>query len=261
MTDSVSVGGVRLACRVDGEANARAILLIHSLGTNMGSWDGQADALGVKFRVARYDARGHGQSEDPLVPVTIEQLGLDALAVLDNYGMERAHVCGLSMGGMTALWLAACHPERVGRAVFANTAARIGTVESWSARIEAVRVGGMAAVREPVLARFLSAGFRTRRPEVAAELGDMLEATSPVGYVAACEALRDADLRGIVGRIRVPSLIIAGALDPSTPPSQAEELHAAIQGSELVVLPDAAHLSNVEQPALFNRYLWAFLAD
>jgi 3-oxoadipate enol-lactonase len=189
---------------------------------------------------------------------TIERLGRDLLALLDYLGIARAHVCGLSLGGMTALWLAAHHPERVGRAVFANTAARIGTAATWDARIAAVRGGGMAAVRDAVVARFFSEGFRARRPDVARAFGDMLEATRPDGYVAACAALRDADLRAVVPAIRAPALIVAGALDEATPPAQSEELHTAIGGSEMVAL-DAAHLSNVEQPEAFSARLLLFL--
>jgi 3-oxoadipate enol-lactonase len=182
------------------------------------------------------------------------------LAVLDAYGLERAHICGLSLGGLTALWLAAIHSERVDRAVFANTAARIGSAETWNARIEAVRAGGMAAVRDAVVSRFLSPGFQVRDPGKTRRFGDMLEATDPNGYIAACAALASADLRPIVPHIIAPSLIIAGALDEATPPAQATELHRAIPGSELAMLEVAAHLSSVEQPGAFNALLQRFLA-
>jgi 3-oxoadipate enol-lactonase len=157
------------------------------------------------------------------------------------------------------LWLAATHPERVSRAVFANTAARIGSVELWTERIAEVRKGGVSAVREAAVERFLSEGFRVREPKLTKLLIDMLETARPSGYIAACEALRDGDLREIVPSIRVPSLIIAGELDESTPPMYSEELHAAIAGSELIVLPHTAHLSNFEQPKLFSAALLAFL--
>ncbi len=169
-------------------------------------------------------------------------------------------MCGLSLGGVTALWLAIYQPERVQRAVLANTAARIGTVESWDARIEAVRGGGMQAIQEVVIARFLSAGFRAAQPTASQRIADMLLATQPEGYIAACAALREADLRAEIGRIRVPSLIIGGDQDESTPPAQAEELHRAIPGSQQVIFPGVAHLSNIEQPALFSAQLLRFLA-
>ena len=251
--------GVRLAYRVDGEANAPPLLFVNSLGTDLRMWEPQAVCFSRRFRVIRYDTRGHGRSDAPPGPYTIERLGGDILALLDSLSVERAHVCGLSLGGLTALWLAAHHPGRLRSAILANTAARIGTVEGWSARIEAVRAGGMPAVRETVLERFFSAAFRRAHPEVVDAIGDTLVATDPLGYIAACSALRDTDLRAEVSAVRVPSLVVAGALDESTPPSQAEELHTAIPGSKLVVLPEAAHLSNLEQPEAFNQAIFDWL--
>ena len=251
--------GVRLACREDGGEHLPALVFSNSLGTAMRVWDPQVEALRIHFRIIRYDIRGHGQSSVPTRPATIEWLGEDLLAVLDAYGLERAHICGLSLGGLTALWLAATHPERVSRAVFANTAARIGSEEMWNARIEAVQAGGMAAIRDAVVLRFLSPGFQAREPERTRHFGDMLEATDPRGYIAACAALATADLGPIVPNITAPSLVIAGALDEATPPSQAAELHRAVPGSEMAVL-DAAHLSSLEQPGAFNALLVQFLA-
>lgn len=255
----IASNGVRLAYRVDGPDDAPTIVMVNSLGTNLRMWDLQVAHFSRTLRVVRYDCRGHGGSDVPAEPYTIEQLGLDLLALLDTLQIERAHVCGLSLGGMIALWFAARYPDRLARAVFANTAARIGTEEIWNARIEAVRTGGMGAVRDVVLARFLSEGFRQRHPEVVRQIGEMVEATNPVGYMGACAALRDADLREILAAIRAPSLIIAGTLDEATPPSQSRELHTAITGSELVVLREAAHLSNVEQPEEFSKAVLAFL--
>lgn len=253
-----SVEGLRIACRDEGERNARAVIFSNSIGTDMRLWDGQAAAMASRFRVIRYDTRGHGQSGVPGEPVTIDQLGRDLLAVLDHFEVEKAHVCGLSLGGMTGMWVAAMHPGRVERMVLANTAARIGSVESWTARMEAVQEGGMAGIRELVVGRFLSKGFRERQPEIADEIGEMLESTDAEGYIAACEALRDADLGSLVLSIQAPVLIVAGALDVSTTPAQAEQLHAAIPLSEIVVFPDTAHLSNIEQPERFNASLLRF---
>lgn len=251
--------GVRLAYRVDGPSNAPTLVMVNSLGTDLHMWDPQVALLGHALRIVRYDCRGHGASDVPSDPYTIEQLGRDLLALLDTLQIEQAHICGLSLGGIVALWFAVNHPNRVARAVFANTAARIGTTESWNTRIDAVRTGGMAAIRDTVLARFLSEGFRQRHPETAQQIGEMIETTHPMGYIGACVALRDADLRANVSAIRVPSLIVAGALDESTPPAQSRELHAAIAGSQLVVFPDVAHLSNVERPGEFSEYVLTFL--
>lgn len=251
--------GVRLAYRVDGPDDAPTLVLINSLGTNMHMWDQQVAQLSHTLRIVRYDSRGHGSSDVPASPYTFEQLGYDLLVLLDALQIERAHICGLSLGGIVALWLAVMYPERVSRAVFANTAARIGTEESWDTRINAVAAGGMAAIRDAVVARFLSARFREHNPEMTQQISDMVEATNPMGYSGACAALRGADLRTQVSAIRVPSLIIAGALDESTPPSQARELHAGITGSQLIVFDEVAHLSNIERPKEFSEYVLNFL--
>jgi len=252
--------GVRLAYRIDGPDDAPAIVMLNSLGTNLRMWDPQVALLSRDLRIVRYDCRGHGASDVPAGPYTIEQLGLDLLALLDTLRIEQAHICGLSLGGMVGLWFAASYPDRISRAVFANTAARIGSEESWNARIDAVRTGGMGAIRDTVLAGFFSEGFRLRHPDVVRQMGEVLEATNPIGYIGACTLLRDTDLREILAAIHIPSLIIAGTLDERTPPSQARELHAAIAGSELVVLSEAAHLSNMEQPEEFSKAVLAFLA-
>jgi 3-oxoadipate enol-lactonase len=253
MSSLVVDDGIRLAYRLDGPPDRPVLLFVNSLGTDLRMWEPQVAALSTELRLLRYDSRGHGQSDAPPGPYTLDRLGLDAIALLDQLGVERAHVCGLSLGGLVALWLAIHRPERVGRAVFANTAARIGTLESWSARIEAVRAGGMAAIKDAVLARFLSADFRQRRPDVTEQIGATLLATPPDGYVGACAALRDADLRNLVSTIETRSLVIGGELDEATPPAQAEDLHAGIVPSELMVIPGVAHLSNLEAPDLFNR--------
>ncbi len=261
-TGRIVIGGCGLAYRVDGpeRENAPAVVMLHSLGCDLRMWDAQAVALSQSFRVIRYDCRGHGGSDVPSGPVTIEQLGSDLLALLDHFGLQRAHLCGLSLGGVIALWVAAHHPERVDRAVFANTGARIGSADSWDERIRAVREGGMAAIRDAVLGRFLGREFRAAHPEVARAVGQMLDETPPAGYIAVCEALRAADLSGDVARIRAPSLIIAGERDESTPPASSEALHAAIPGSTLTILRGAAHLSNVEQSDAFTTAIDTFLS-
>ncbi len=253
--------GVRLANQVDGPDDAPTLVLVNSVGTNLHMWDAQVARLSHALRIVRYDARGHGASDVPAGPYTLEQFGLDLLALLDELRIEQANICGLSLGGITALWLAIEYPHRVARAVFANTAARIGTTESWDARIEAVRGGGMAAIRDMVLARFLSANFRQQHPETAHQIGDMIEATNPIGYINACMALRDADLRARIHEIRTPSLILGGALDESTPPAQSHELHNIISGSQLRIFDEVAHLSNVERPDEFSEYVLSFLMN
>jgi 3-oxoadipate enol-lactonase len=253
------IGATGIAYRVDGPNDAPAIVFINSLGTDHKLWDAQADALVRDYRLVRYDFCGHGASEPPPGPVSIASFGEDMLALLDHLSIERAHICGCSLGGMIALWAAAERPARVARVVLANTGARIGTVERWTARIDTVRREGMAGVVESVIARFFSADFRERDPEAVARIAAMLGAVDPRGYIAACTALRDADLRGIAQKVRAPTLVVAGALDAATPPSMAEELQASIGGSRLVIIEDAAHLTNIERSDEFNAVLVDFL--
>lgn len=260
MSGYVDVAGARLWYHVEGPAGAPVALFSNSLGTNLRMWDAQAQAFAGRFRVVRYDSRGHGRSDAPPGPYTLDLLALDALALLDYLNVERVHVCGLSLGGMVALWLAANHPQRIDRVVFADTAAKIGNEERWTSRIAAVRAGGMRAIRDGVVAGFLSEPFRQRRPDIAQMIGDMLEEAPPEGYIATCEALREADLRAALARIAAPALILVGSRDESTPPTQARELHDAIAGSQLVILDGAAHLANVEQPDAFNAHALAFLS-
>lgn len=250
--------GLQIAYRSDGPENAPPVVFVNSLGTNLHMWDTQAIPLSRSMRVLRFDNRGHGSSAVPTEPYTIENLGKDLLTLLDTLGIAQAHICGLSLGGVIAQWCAAHHPERVLSVVLADTAARIGNDQMWDTRIETVRRGGIAAIHNATLARFLSEGYRRNHPESTQQISQMLMAIEPVGYIAACAALRAADLRPVVSSIRVPTLILVGELDESTPPAQARELHTAIAGSKLAIFPGAAHLANVEQPAEFNTYLLAF---
>jgi len=254
-----AVGDTGIAYRVDGTHDGPALVLSNSLGTDHRLWDRQVPAVEGRFRVVRYEACGHGVSDLPRGLVTIERLGQDLVALLDHLDIERAVVCGCSLGGVIALWLAANRPERLTGAVLANTGAKIGTNESWDARIAAVRAGGTVAVRDQVVGRFLTPEFRARDPETTALIAGMIEATNPEGYIAACEALRATDLRADASRVRVPVLIVGSERDQSTPPEFSRELHASIDGSELVMIADAAHLSNVEQPDQFNRVLRRFV--
>ena len=256
-----AVGDTGIAYRVDGIADGQPLVFINSLGTDHRLWDRQLPAVRDQCRVIRYESCGHGVSDVPNGRMTIDRFGEQCVALLDHLGVGRAVVCGCSLGGLIALWLAINHPQRLVGAVLANTGAKLGTDESWAARIAAVRAGGMASVRDAVVGRFLTAAFREREPETARLIGGMLDATDPVGYVAACEALRDADLQPVLETVRVPTLVIGSDRDESTPLALSQQLHAGIAESDLVVIRDAAHLSNVEQPEAFNAALGRFLAD
>lgn len=246
--------GASLRMRIDGPESAPALLFINSIGCDLSMWDAQASALAGRFRVIRYDARGHGGSDAPAGDYSLDELGGDAVAVLDAARVARAHVCGLSLGGLTAQWLAIHAPKRVERLVLANTAARIGAAQGWRDRMAAVGEGGLEAIADLALGRFFSEAFRAGSPETVASFRRALVSTPAHGYAGCCAALRDADLRGEVGAIAAPTLIIAGALDVSTPPAQARELAGGVSDSRLIVL-DAAHLSNVERPGGFTAAL------
>src|SRR4051794_2289093 len=181
-------------------------------------WDDQVAALSSRFRILRYDTRGHGRSAAPEGPYAIGDLGADLLALLDELGLERVSFCGLSLGGMTGMWLAANAPERVERLVLCCTSAHLPPREMWDERIETVRADGMEPVAEGVLERWLTPEFRTARPEIAARLKAMLVATPVEGYAGCCAAIRDLDLRDALSAIRAPTLVIAGGEDPATPP-------------------------------------------
>jgi 3-oxoadipate enol-lactonase len=249
----VTVGDLSLAVAVDGDRSAPPLVLVHSAGTDHRMWDRNVPALDGRFRLIRYDLRGHGRSDVPPPPYRLDDLGRDLVGVLDALDVTTSHVVGASLGGMIALWLAARHPERVDRAAFAGTAARIGTAEGWQQRADAVRLGGTDAVVELVMRRYFSDGFRRDHADVVARFADVLRRQPADGYMGTCLALRDADLRGEIGRVRAPSLVIVGTEDVSTPPSDAERLRASIPGARGAVLDGAGHLCTVERPDTFRE--------
>jgi 3-oxoadipate enol-lactonase len=254
----VDAGGCRLWYSVEGREGGPALLLSNSLGTNADLWAPQLPELSSVFRIVRYDTRGHGRSQAPPGPYTLDRLGQDALAVLDAAGVERAHVCGISLGGLTAMWLALRAPQRVGRIVLANTNARVGTDESWDQRVHDVHTRGMAAVAAATMERWFTAAFRERSPEACERIRAMVAACPPEGYASACAALRAADLREQVAAILAPALVVTGVHDPVTPPAAAAQLAARIPHARLATL-EAAHLSNVEMPAAFTSAVLVFL--
>lgn len=255
----VEVEGGRLACTIEGRAHGPVLLLASSLGTTRDLWTPQIATFARTFSVVRYDTRGHGSSLAPDGDYTLDRLGADALAILDAVGAARAHVCGVSLGGLTAMWLAIHAPERVNRLVVANTAAKIGTREKWDERVAVVQTGGgMAAIADASLARWFTDGFRERQPAAARGIQAMVAGCPPHGYIGCCAALRDADLRDTIGRIAAPTLVITGVHDPVTPPADAQVLGAGIADASVLLL-DAAHLSNVEQAKEFTAAVCDFL--
>ena len=252
----------QLNYRIDGDDAAPPLLLSNSLGTTLEMWAPQMAMLAASFRVIRYDTRGHGASSVCAGPYTLDQLGGDVIALLDHLQIERVHFCGLSMGGLTGLWLAVHAPRRIGRLVLANTGAKIGTAAMWNARIDALRPRGDDPLPDDlvdlVVERWFTQRHRTLAPTTVEPVRRMLVETSSAGYAANCAAIRDADLRADLASIDLPTLVIAGTHDPSTPPSLGREIAEAVPHARYVEF-DAAHLSNIEQAGAFDAALLAFL--
>ncbi|MDQ6618906.1 MAG: 3-oxoadipate enol-lactonase [Pseudomonadota bacterium] len=257
-TSFIELAGTRLHYRVDGDPAAPALVLSNSLGTDLTMWDRQMQEFARAHRVVRYDTRGHGLSSVSAGPYTVEQLGRDALGLMDALGIERAHFCGLSLGGMIGQWLAANEGYRIDRLVLANTSARIPGADAYNTRIDKVRAGGMAAVTPAIIERWFTAPFMAQSRAQVDLTRAMLERCPAEGYVAACAAVRDMDQRADLVRITRPTLVITGTHDLATPPSEGRLLADHIAGARYVELP-ASHLSNVEAAPLFTRAVLDFL--
>ncbi|SEM36729.1 3-oxoadipate enol-lactonase [Pseudomonas sp. ok272] len=247
--------------QLDGPEGAPVLVLSNSLGTDLNMWNVQMPVFSEHFRVLRLDTRGHGRSLVTPGPYSIEQLGRDVLAVLDALHIERAHFCGLSMGGLIGQWLGINAGERLHKLVVCNTAAKIGEPSVWNPRIETVLRDGpvaMVALRDASIARWFTPDFAVANPAVAKQITDMLATTSPQGYAANCAAVRDADFREQVSSIQVPLLVIAGTEDAVTPPSGSRFIQAQVKGAEYAEFY-AAHLSNVQAGNAFSERVLSFL--
>ena len=246
-------GNASFYYRLDGAPDRPVLVLSHSLGLDHGMWDAQAADLLPHFRVLRYDTRGHGASSATPGDYSIAELGRDVLAIADACGVERFAFCGLSLGGMIGQWLAAHAPERLTGLVLANTTSRLSDPQPMEARRRAVLEGGMSAIEDLVMGRFFSpAVLASPSPQVETARRTLLS-TNPVGYAGCCAAIRDMDQTGLLARIRVPTLVISGDLDVGMPwDDHAAVLARAIAGARVVRLP-AAHISNIERPAIVQR--------
>lgn len=247
--------GIWLHCREDGPATAPPLLLINSLGTDLRMWDAVMPALSQDFRVIRFDKPGHGLSETAPRPYRIAALAAHALAVLDACDVAVADVLGLSIGGQIALSLALNHPERVGRLVLSNTAARIGSAAMWQDRIAALEQQGIAAMADAVLERWFSAAWRAGNPGALAGWRAMLSRTDLTGYLGCCEALSVADLTADCTALRLPVHLIAGAEDGATPPALVQATADLMPQAALTCLPGVGHLPCIEDPAGFLAVL------
>lgn len=248
-----------LACRVEGPAGAPVLVLSNSLGSTMTMWDPQAGELARHFRLVRYDHRGHGDSSTPPPPWHIGDLGADVLALLDRLDVARAHFCGLSLGGMVGMWLAAHTPARIDRLVLCCTSARIAETD-WAGRAATVRRHGTDAVAATVVRRWLTPPFAAAHPELTARLRAMIAATPAEAYAACCEVIDGMDLHPVLGRVRAPTLLIVGAEDPATPRAHAERVAERIARCRIAVVP-GAHLANVESPAQVTGLILEHLSE
>ncbi len=243
---------IALHHRIEGQEDAPVLVLSNSLGTTLKVWREQAPALRERFRLVRYDHRGHGGSPVPPGPYSLDGLGRDVLALLDNLGAERFSFCGLSIGGMVGMWLASEAPERVERLMLCCTPANFDP-DAYRSRARTVRERGVAEVADAILERWFTPAFRESHPDVLEWAGRMLREIPPEGYAGCCEAISGADLAERLGGIRAPTLIIAGAEDPAAPPDRSESIRDSIPDARLEILSPAAHLANVERPEAMTR--------
>lgn len=261
-TGFVDAEGTPLFYRFNGSPDNPVLMLSNSLGTDCSMWNAQVNVISAKYRILRYDTRGHGASSGAAAGDAgygIDRLGRDVLALLDTLKIERVHFCGLSMGGMTGMWLGANAPQRLDRLVLANTAAWIGPPDMWASRAELVLKEGMQAIADGVMKRWFTARCLEENAAVVARGRAMLLATPPAGYVRACMMLRDMDLRPMLSRISAPALVIAGSQDAATPVVDSKFLVENIRGARMVEL-DAAHLSNLELPEAFSEAVQMFVS-
>jgi 3-oxoadipate enol-lactonase len=255
---TIDADGCPIHVQVEGPTDAPVLMLSNSLGTTLHMWAPQVPEFRKHFRVVRYEQRGHGQSGVPQGPYTMTRLGLDALAIMDQLGLEKVHWLGLSMGGMTGQWLGANAPERIDRLILSNTAAHYADKAPWNDRIKAVREGGLPAIADRIMNVWFTKKFQEREPDKVAEMKAMLLQSPLAGYIACCEAVRDMDLREALPSIKAPTLVIAGEHDPATNIGAGEFIRSRIEGASMIVL-DAAHISNIEQPEAYTREVLRFL--
>jgi 3-oxoadipate enol-lactonase / 4-carboxymuconolactone decarboxylase len=254
-----NVNGTRLFYRLEGSAGRPVLILSHSIGTDSGMWAPQAADLLPHFQVLRYDTRGHGASDAPSGEYSIEMLGRDVLGLGDVLGIRQFAFCGISLGGGIGQWLGIHSAERLTHLILANTSPQFGPRDNWESRIKMVREGGMRAIVDMAMNRFFSAGTLARDDVYASAVKNVLLATDATGYVGCCAALRDVDNRELLRKIQVPTLVIAGDRDVSTPwEGHGEILMREIPGARVAHLP-AAHLSNLERPRSFTAALLDFL--
>jgi len=253
--------GIELYVEGDPDNGKPPLLLLNALGADHTMWDGQMPAFREHFRIIRFDDRGHGESNVPETPFTIDRLGRDARGVLEAFDIDSAHVVGMSKGGMTAAWLGINAPEHVEKLVIASSSPHLAPREVWEGRANTARNEGVAALVDAVIGRWFTEDFRSRHPDECARIRAMILRTSDEGYAACCEALAEMDLRDDLELIPVPTLVLCGDADAGTPVAKTREWVATIEGARLEVIRKAAHLVNVEQREAFDKTVLGFLLE
>jgi len=258
----LTANGIAVDYKLTGSAGAEVVTLSHSLATDFHMWRLQLPALvAAGYRVLRYDTRGHGGTDAPPGPYSLELLAGDAVALLHALDIERTHFVGISMGGMIGQTLALDHPEVIASLVLCDTAASLPPESGpiWDQRIEIARTSGMWAHVEGTVGRWFTPGFIAARPDVVEPIRGTIGSTPLDGYAGCIEAIKHLDLLERISAIAAPTLVIVGAEDPGTTPEAARAIHERIAGAEFVLIKSASHLSNLEQPEVFNRALLEFL--
>ena len=256
---TVSINGTDLNYRIDGRHGAPSLMFSNSLGTNLGMWDEQVQALSTRFRIIRYDSRGHGLSGAPDEEYTMDMLGRDALGLLDHLEIGKTYFCGLSKGGMVGQWLGANAGDRLEKLILSNTSSFIGDPDLWNDRIAAARsAAGMDGIVDAIIERWFTRGFIEHSPDEVKRVQQMILTTPGHGYAGCCAAIRDMDQRNILPQIAVPTMVIVGDQDPATTPEQGELIASSVPGAKLWTIENAAHLSNIEQPGQYMDALGSF---
>lgn len=255
------VNSVTLQYKLDGQDAASPLVFINSPGTDLRIWDSVIPTFAHDFTILRYDQRGHGLSDAPPGPYSIRTLSNDLDTLMKLLGLNHPVLVGISVGGMIALDYTLQHPDSPRALVLCDTAAQIGTVDGWDTRIEGIRSRGMQAMARELAPRWFAPDFRQRRPDDYQGCLNMLARMPDEGYIATCEALRDADLQDVVGSIQVPALVLCGAGDIATPPDSARALAASLPNARFELIQDAGHLTCVEQPDVVATAISHFLAE
>jgi 3-oxoadipate enol-lactonase len=257
----ITANGIQVHYTLNGPASAPVVMLSHSLATTLAMWEPQAAALAARYRVLRYDTRGHGGTDAPSGAYTLELLAEDARALLQVLDIRRVHFVGLSMGGMIGQMLGLTHPELLRSLVLCDTSSRVPAEarSMWDERIRMAETQGMEPLVQSTIARWFTPTYVEKHPEVVEPVRAMIRRTPPQGFAGCGQAIKMLDLTDQLPRIGAPTLVIVGEDDPGTPVAASRTIHERIRGSELVILKSAAHLSNVEQPEAFARALLGFL--